>query len=101
MRQEDQDVHRSLGNDHSDVKVMRFVCVPFGNRCSPFLFNATKQHHLSSVLSTPVIEEMKEIFYVDDLLTRGEDEQEVCDMLSEATSVMAKTSMKLASRFSQ
>ena len=96
VRQEDQDVHRFLWNDHGDVKVMRFVRVPFGNRCSPFLLNATIQHHLSSVPSTPVIEEMKENFYVDDLLTGGDDEQGVCDMLSEATSVMAKASMKLA-----
>ena len=47
VRQEDQDVHRFLWNDHGDVKVMRFVRVPFGNKCSPFLLNATIQHYLS------------------------------------------------------
>ena len=42
---EDQDVHRFLWDDQGIVRVMRFVRVPFGNKSSLFLLNATVKHH--------------------------------------------------------
>ena len=76
--------------------MMRFVRVPFGNRSSPFLLNATIRHHLSTFPPTRVINELRDNLYVDDLLSGADSEAEACSMLSEASQVMRKASMPLA-----
>ena len=95
VHREDQDVHRFLWNDHGVVRTMRFVRVPFGNKSSPFLLNATIQRHLSSVASSPVVEELRDNFYVDDLLTGADNEDDACQVLREVKDVMAQAGMKL------
>ena len=64
---EDQEVtHRFLWYDHSVVRSMRFVRLPFGNKSSPFLFSATIRYHLTQFPHSRVIEESSENMYVDD-----------------------------------
>lgn len=45
-------------NDH--IRIMRFVRVPFGNRSSPFLLNATIKHHLKSFPFSEVVAEIND-----------------------------------------
>ena len=58
--EEDRDVHRFLWQPDDDVMTMRFTRVPFGNCCSPFLLNATIQHHLSSFPPSPAVNELQD-----------------------------------------
>ena len=44
----DRDVSRFLWKLDGTVRVMRFTRVPFGNKSSPFLLNATIKHHLET-----------------------------------------------------
>ena len=92
---EHRDVHRFLLQESDKIRIMRFVRLPFGNKSSPFLLNATIQHHLSKYDETPVIKEMKDNFYMDDLMTGCDYEDEVCEMTVEAKTVMADASMCL------
>ncbi|XP_037775537.1 uncharacterized protein LOC119572501 [Penaeus monodon] len=69
VQQKDRDVHRFLWKCKDSIRIMRFVRVPFGNTCSPFLLNATIKYHLQSFPNTEVIEELKENLYVDDWLS--------------------------------
>ena len=48
LTESDQDVHRLLWDDQGTIRVMKFLRVPFGNRCSPFFLNATIRYHLST-----------------------------------------------------
>ena len=83
VRKEDQDVHRFLWNQNGVIRIMRFARVPFGNKSSPFLLNATIQHHLSKFPSTRVIKELQDNLYVDDWLTGADSEGEACRMFTE------------------
>ena len=96
VRREDQDVHRFLWKQKGATRVMRFVRVPFGNKSSPFLLNATIQHHLSTFPNTRVVRELKENLYVDDWLSGADTEAEACEMLAEANQVMNEANMQLA-----
>ena len=62
VRREDRDVHRFLLKDMESTRIMRFTRVPFGNRSSPFLLNATIQSHLAKFPPSRVIEELQENF---------------------------------------
>ncbi|XP_066961192.1 uncharacterized protein [Macrobrachium rosenbergii] len=66
VQREDQVVHRFLWQNKGIVHVMRFVCVPFGNKSSPFLLNATVKHHLKSYPNSEVVDELNCNLYVDD-----------------------------------
>lgn len=55
MKQKDRDVHRFLLKDKNGIKYTRFLRVPFGNTASPFLLNATVQHHLEGFPLTEII----------------------------------------------
>jgi len=95
VKEEDRDVHRFLWEDKGVVRVMRFTRVPFGNRCSPFLLNATVKHHLKQVEPSTVVSELEENLYVDDWLTGAEEEQSATQMIFEADEIMQKASMNL------
>ena len=92
----DRDVHRFFWEQDGRVRVMRFTRVPFGNKSSPFLLNATVQHHLSQFPPTRVVEELKANMYVDDWITGADSDEEGCSMLEEATEIMNRASMPLA-----
>ena len=93
---EDQDVHRFLWSDENVVRKMRFVRVPFGNKSSPFLLNATVKHHLSKFSPSRVVDELCENMYVDDWLSGCDDHSEACDMLNKANVIMGQAGMSLA-----
>ena len=67
LSREDQDSHRFLWACGDRTRVMRSQRVIFGVNSSPFLLNATIRHHLSRYPDSPVISELRENFYVDDL----------------------------------
>ena len=96
VQKSDQDVHRFLWKVKDRVRLMRFARVPFGNRSSPFLLNATIQHHLASFPPSRTIEELRENFYVDDWLSGADTEADACEMFVEATQVMGEAKMSLA-----
>ena len=96
VRREDRDVHRFLWNRDGMIRVMRFLRVPFGNKSSPFLLNATIRHHLASLDTTQVVTELQENLYVDDWLSGADEEFQACDMLKEATEIMEQAGMILA-----
>lgn len=95
VRTEDRDVHRFLWNDNGVVRVMRFARVPFGNRCSPFILNATIKHHLGKLEPSNVVAELEENLYVDDWLTGADGESEATHMIEEASAAMSQCSMNL------
>lgn len=95
VRPEDRDVHRFLWSDNGRVRVMRFARVPFGNRSSPFILNATIKHHLEKFEPTNVVAELEENLYVDDWLTGADGESEATHMIQEASDVMSQCSMNL------
>ncbi|XP_043244025.1 uncharacterized protein LOC122392808 [Amphibalanus amphitrite] len=92
---EDQDTHRFLWERDGVVRVMRAQRVIFGVCSSPFLLNATIRHHLSHYPDSAVITEMRENFYVDDLLSGADTEQEAAELLSKAQEVMSDAGMTL------
>ena len=95
VRQEDQDVHRFLWNDGDKIRVMRFDRVPFGNKASPFLLNATIKYHLSQFPPSRAVEELDENLYVDDFLSGADSSDEGCCLMKESLSVMKKANMTL------
>lgn len=96
VRREDQDVHRFLWNFNGTRRIMRFDRVPFGNKSSPFLLNATIRHHLASCSSTKTVRELQDNLYVDDWLSGADSEQEACQMFKEAREIMIKANFSLS-----
>ena len=96
ISRQDRDVHRFLWDEHGVVRRMRCVRLPFGNKSSPFLLNATIKHHLSQFPHSRVIEELSENMYVDDWLSWCDDDADGCAMLREADEVMGQAGMSLA-----
>ena len=84
----DQDAHRFLWDGHIVVRRMMFGRLPFGNKSSPFVLNATSIHLLSQYPHSRVIEELSETMYMDDWPSGCDDDADGCAMLSEADEVM-------------
>lgn len=96
VRPEDRDVHRFFWKVGDRLRTMRIKRVPFGNKASPFLLNATIRHHLSRYQSeSKVVKELSQNMYVDDWLSGGDSVEEVLDMMSEASKIMSDAGMKL------
>ena len=95
INKDDQNVHRFLWNDSGKTKIMRFTRVPFGNKASPFLLNATLQFHLDSIPQNRLVLEMKDNLYVDDLLSGNDNDSDASDDLKHAQSILSEAGMKL------
>jgi hypothetical protein len=95
VRKEDRDVHRFLWSLDGSVRIMRIVRVPFGNRSSPFLLNATIKYHLNRYETSHVISELKHNFYVDDWLSGADTVEEAKLMAEKATSILSEAGMTL------
>ena len=95
VKPEDRDVHRFLWEKDEVVRIMRLSRVPFGNRASPFLLNATIKFHLKKFEPSVVVEELEENLYVDDWLSGANDNQEASNMIEEASAIMSQCSMNL------
>ena len=70
--------------------------LPFGNKSSSFLLNATVQCHLSQFPPSRVVEELSENMYVNDWLSGCYDDSDGCDMLRAANEIMSPAGMSLA-----
>ena len=92
----DRDVSRFLWKLDGTVRVMRFTRVPFGNKSSPFLLNATIKHHLETYPKTKVVRELLDNLYVDDCLTGAYSDAEGCAMIQEADVIMNKAGMSFS-----
>ena len=80
---EDRDVLRFLwvnnvDNDSPQLRILRFRRVVFGVSSSPFLLNATLQHHLDLYAAShpEVVERLLESLYVDDVVSGAQDEDQ-------------------------
>jgi hypothetical protein len=91
----DRNAHRFLWDCGGRIRKMRFARVPFGNKCSPFLLNATIQNHLASMPPSEV-EELAQNLYVDDLLSGADTKDQARVMFQEAQRVMGQAGMVLA-----
>ncbi|XP_066956312.1 uncharacterized protein [Macrobrachium rosenbergii] len=96
VQREDQDVHRFLWQNKGIVHVMRFVRVPFGNKSSPFLLNATIKHHLKSYPNSEVVDELNCNLYVDDWLSGADSIAEACVKFDKACKIMSEAGMSLS-----
>ncbi|XP_068232109.1 uncharacterized protein [Palaemon carinicauda] len=96
VRREDQDVHRCLWNCDGTVRIRRFVRVPFGNKSSPFLLNATIKTHLKNYPHSKVVNELYNNLYVDDWLSGADSDAEACVKFNEASKIMAEAGMSLS-----
>ena len=69
-----------------EVIVYRFCRVVFGLNASPFLLNATIRHHLNKYVSTDsgFVQKMLEGFYVDDLVSGGNTNEEAFELYNKA-----------------
>ena len=93
----ERDVHRFLLQDDGLIKVMRFAVVPFVNKSSPFLLNATVKHHLSNFdLDSKTVQELRHNLYVDDFISGCEDASAAFKMIEEADSIMKQAGMTLS-----
>ena len=92
----DQDVHRFLWRVNDCVRIMKFVRVTFGIKCSPFLLAATIRHHLSLCQPSVVITELTDNMYVDDFLSGADTEAGAHELSIEAKKVMKSAGMILA-----
>ena len=95
VRKEDVDYHRFLWEFEGRVRVMRLLRVPFGNKSSPFILNATIKHHLENYEPSRVVNELNTNLYVDDWLTGADSEVEARDMVKEASGIMKDAGMTL------
>ena len=84
IKESDRDVSRFSWDVNGVIRIMRFTRVPFGNKSSSFLLNATIKHHLDKYRTTRVVQELQTNLYVDDWLTGADSATEGCDMLKEA-----------------
>ena len=96
VRPEDRDAHRFLWNCDGRVRCMRFLRVPFGNKSSPFLLNATIKHHLSTFPPSKTVAELESNLYVDDWLSGADTDIDACNMFDEACGIMSAANMRLA-----
>ena len=74
---------------------MRFQRAIFGATCSPFLLNATIQHHLSQYPTSLAVSELQSSLYMDDFVSGCDTEQGARGLLSEAQSILRDAGMEL------
>ena len=95
VQESDRDVLRFLWFDdvHSENRKMiclRFTRAVFRVSCSPFLLNATLQHHLDKyvTLHPKMVNKLTASLYVDDVVTGAKDEEEAYQLYLESKSVL-------------
>ena len=86
----DQDVCRFLLLKDGCLRHMKFLVLPFGLTCSPFLLNAVINLHLKSYPSSKTIIELLNNLYVDDFLSGADSVTEATEMYQEANKVMSE-----------
>ena len=101
MAEEDRDVLRFLWindirKEQAEPLELRFARVVFGVSSSPFLLNATIRHHLEHVDAEPaIVEKLMRAFYVDDVVTGANDEDEAYSLYRISKNVLRKGGFNL------
>ena len=80
-----------------EKKEYRFCRAPFGVSSSPFLLNATLRHHFEKTVVDDVdfLKLLNQSFYVDDLISGGNSEEEVINLAGRVVSVLKEAGMKM------
>ena len=92
----DQEVHRFFLKCGDEVRTMKFLRVPFGNKSSPFLLNATVKYHLSRSPPSVAVPELRDNMYVDDWLSGEDTDDKVCALFKDGEKVMNRAGMSFA-----
>ncbi|MCG8430232.1 MAG: A17 family peptidase, partial [Candidatus Omnitrophica bacterium] len=92
----DQDVSRFFLDDGTSLRLMKFLRVPFGNRCSPFLLNATIKVHIAKYPPSLARQELDENLYMDDWITGADTDAEGCELINQGNAILQDASMSLA-----
>ena len=102
MARKDRDVVRFLWlknalADQHGLMELRFTRVVFGISSSPFLLNATLQHHLDKYESfhPDLIKQLCQSLYVDDLACGAPDEEQAYVMFVIAKKIMKDAGFNL------
>ena len=102
VQESDRDVLRFLWFDdiHSDnckMICLRFARVVFGVSCSPFLLNATLQHHLDKYIAShpETVSKLTASLYVDDVISGAKDEEEAFQLYLESKMVLQEGGFNL------
>jgi len=102
VQESDRDVLRFLWFDdiHSDnckMICLRFARVVFGVSCSPFLLNATLQHHLDKYITShpETVKKLTASLYVDDVISGAKDEEEAFQLYVESKTVLQEGGFNL------
>ena len=92
----DRDVLRflwieDLKKEDPHLVIYRFCRVVFGVNASPFLLNATLQHHINHCATSPEFAEiLLQSFYVDDLVSGAENTEEAFRLYRESRRCLSK-----------
>ena len=86
-----------LKSDSPSFVVLRFTRVVFGVTSSPFLLNATIRFHLESFIEShrALVDKLLRSFYVDDLVTGADTEEEAFLLYSDAKALMKEGGFNL------
>ena len=102
VSEDDRDVLRFLWvNDvHSETpttRVLRFARVVFGVSSSPFLLNATLQHHLNqfSTSHPELVRRLTQSLYVDDIVSGAQNEQQAYQLYLDSKETFRKGGFNL------
>ena len=77
-------------NNPPKICVLVFARVVFGVSCSPFLLNATLQHHLTQYLNSylGLVETLTKSMYVDDVISGAQSEKEAYQLYFTAKKIL-------------
>ena len=83
--------------DPPSIIVLRFTRVVFGVSCSPFLLNATIEHHLNlhKDSNPQLVKKLAESFYVDDVVTGAENEETAFTLYSQVKALLKEDSTSI------
>ena len=102
ISEEDRDALRFLwvddvASDPPKVRVLRFTRVVFGVSSSPFLLNATLQHHLNLYSNThpELVEQLSKSTYVDDVICGARDTESAYQLYRESKAVLEEGGFNL------
>ncbi len=102
VSERDRDVLRFLWVDditkpNPEVRVLRFTRVMFDVSSSPFLLNATIDHHLKSFSSVKleVVKTLVQSIYVDDVIAGATDEDSALQLYQESKEILQQGGFNL------
>lgn len=101
LEESDRDFTRFLWlsnpkDPESSFVTYRFKVVLFGSTSSPFMLNATLDHHLNSY-NSPVSQDMKKNLYVDNVISGCQSEEAILRYYTEARNIMSEANFNLRS----